>query len=254
MPQQERISRDLEFVGDAKHTLNVKGPMGEEMHHLHDHFDQISLDSARWTGTTPVSGDSVAISAGVGGLVLLTAGNADDDSCGISSQLVFEGAKNCIAEARLKVPDIGDTALFFGFAETIAYSNNAMPIAYDSNSVTSGATDAAGFVLDKDASSLGSDEWLCAAVYNNNDATNVSSGETAVSDEWVDLRVELKLDAEVSSTNAIANFFINGVAVGHITTAIVAATDLCVCCWIENRDSVNGTAKIDRIDVWQEAN
>ncbi len=253
MPQQERIGRDIVFVGDAKHSQNVQGPMHETMHHLHDHFDQISLDTANWSETLPGSaGDSLAISAGVGGLVLLTLGNADNDSGMISSQIIFEADKNCICEARLKVVDITDTACFFGFTDAIGESNSNMAIAFEADTIEGTAQNAVGFVLDRDALTLGGrDEWLCCGVYGDTDAVNVSSGETAVSNTWVTLRVELKK----SSDYAEAWFYINGVAVGYIEDSVATATDLCVAVHGENRETgVNGTIYIDRIDAWQDEN
>jgi len=254
MPQQSRISRDLIFVGDAKHGQNVNGPMHEKMHHFHDHFDQISVDAANWTMTIPDSNDSIAISAGVGGLVLLTGGDADDDSIMLGSQLIFEAAKNCICEAKIKVDTIADTACFFGFADAIAYSNNAMAIAYDGNSQTHGATNAVGFLLDVDATTLGGDEWLCVAEYGS-EATAFSSGVTAADGTWVTLRIEL----DGSTTYATASFYINDVHVGGFigsssAGAVTSTTDLCVGLHAENRGVANCTVYADYIDCWQDEN
>lgn len=258
MGQQEKISRALQFVGDAKHSQNIRGPMHEKMHHFHDHFDQVSMDTVDWTAYNNETADSCAIDPGVGGILLLTMGNADDDSNSVGGQIIYEAVKNCICEARLKVTDITDTACFFGFSDADNEDDHNMAIAYDSDSVTSGADNAVGFVLDKDGTSHGgsADEWICCGVFGGTDSlVNVSSGVTAVSDTWVTLRVEL----DGSTTYAKAIFYINGIAVGTIpgtslVGAVTSTTDLCVVVQGENRDSTAGTIYIDRIDCWQDEN
>src|SRR3990167_9282298 len=111
MSNNVKIDRHIEFGGVALHKGNVKGPMQEVLRHYSDRFDGIALDTTnRWATSVPGTSDTIAISEVQGGEVLITTGTVDDDSCMMSSAIIFSADKKAIWEKKIIITDVSGTA------------------------------------------------------------------------------------------------------------------------------------------------
>src|SRR3990167_7734234 len=111
-----RVESTLEFAsGEASRRSNVVGTLQERKKHLKDHFIGDDLDTFLWATSLPGTSDTIAISEVAGGECLITTGTVDDDSCMISTAIIWNGTRNAVAEARITMDDVSGTALFVGF-------------------------------------------------------------------------------------------------------------------------------------------
>jgi hypothetical protein len=240
MSQQVKVDRKLIFSGDAKNKSNVDGNMLETKKHFSDNVMGDTLDTFKWAAQVDGSGDAVAIAEVAGGECLFTTGGNDNDSCFLSSALIYRGSKNPVIEVPITIDDVSGTAIFVGFTDVKYESNGHIAIEYPANSLTSTATDAVGFVCDADhTSSL----LMCCGVYGDTDATAVSSGITWTDGQKKILRVEL--------VGTIAYFYVDGVAVASIPVAVTSTTLLCasIQCMTRAADGQN-TVQAHQVDVW----
>lgn len=239
-----RVQETIEFVkaGKAGRNDNVLGPLKEKLKHVQDQFMGDTLNTNIWANSTPgAGGSSIAISEVAGGECLITTSTVDDDSCMIASPIIYNGSKNAIGEARITIDDVSGTALFVGFSDAKSEANQSIAIHYPSDTLTTVATDAAGFVIDADHATS---SIMCAGVIADVDKTAVDTGVDWADGETRDLRVELD-----TSGNAI--FYINGAPVARIASCVTAATLLCFTVQAATRaaDGAN-TVQFRRFDAW----
>ena len=217
--QNARISRNIEFVGDAKQEANIKGNLLPEKAIRVDYFDGKVIDETNeYTITVAGTADAIAVQ-GAGQIGLrATTGTADQEVCFIATPLIFDITQNPIIEARVEITDVSGTFLFFGFSDAVLETTPSATIDYAGGTLAAVATDAVGFVCDaeKTASAL-----YCAYV-----GTGIAVGASLASPTvtWTDgvkhtLRVELD-----SSGNAY--YYCDGIQVGYKATAV---TDVPLC-------------------------
>lgn len=244
MSQQVRVSRDIEFVGDAQHSPgNVKGPFSPEMVTLYDDFLGIGIDSTtKWAvslqGTTP---GTFKIVAAAGGIARFTMGTADNDVSEVASELTWSGIKKAIMEARIRVNIPTGCAIFVGFSDAKS-ETLLMAIDYNGGVLTTTATDAVGFLADADrlTSSI-----YCVGVKTDVDETPVDTGIDWVDAAWHILRVELNGDT--------ATFYLDGTVIGYLDVSQNGAVQLCVVVHTQARAATStSTPDIDYIKAWQE--
>lgn len=127
--------------------------------------------------------------------------------------LVYRSQRGLVIEADVTHNDVNDAALFFGFTD----QNSAleMPMEHNGSSVIATATDAVGWLYDTNFST---DNWRCVAAANGV-VRNFDSGRLHVNSVYQILRIELDYRGN-------ADFFLNGVYVGHITTAVTPSVAL----------------------------
>src|SRR3990167_3917425 len=102
-----RVERSIEFTpGAASRQANVLGPLQEKKKHFKDHFICDALDTNLWTATLPGTSDTIDVSEVAGGEVLITTGTVDDDSCMISTAIIWNGTRNAVAEAHITMDDV----------------------------------------------------------------------------------------------------------------------------------------------------
>jgi len=224
---QIAVNKYLDFRnGKAKHYYNVLGNMNRKNVVIEDFFTGIALDTTnKWAVSVPGSSDSIAISEVSGGSVLMTTGTADNDSCMISSAIIFEPAKNPWFEIDLTITDVTGTALFAGFSDAKSESNNSIAIHYDGDSLTSAASDAAGFVVDADHATS---SIMCCTVNDDTDGTADDSGI-----DWTDgvnyvLRGELNSDGDAVFYLWEADGTKGLTSVGYTASAVTTSDLYCV--------------------------
>ena len=236
-----KVDREINYGGRALHDRNVQGPLFEAKKKLSDDFTNITLDSNMWATSVPGSSDTIAISEVAGGECLITTGTADDDSCMLASSIIYNGTKNAIVEVRVTIDDVSGTALFVGFTDAKSESNNSIALHYPADSFTSVASDAAGFVIDADHATS---SIMLASVKADADTTPVDTTVDWLDGETRNLRVEI-------DTSGNAAFYIDGLPVGRIASAVTTATLLCVGVHAMTRanDGAN-TIQVRKVNTW----
>lgn len=248
MSQNVRVASDLEFQGLAEYNLNVLGNMVTKKYHLGDDFVGVSLDTNLWATSLPGTSDTIAISEIQGGCALLTTGTVDDDSCMMSTAIIWSGTKKAVLYARIHMVDVSGTALFVGFSDAKSESNNSIAIHYAAGTLTTVATDAAGFVIDADK---GTSSIYCASVKNNTDTTPIDTGV-----DWTDGQTR---ELWVILDGTTARFFMSTAAsviarpVAAIPSSVTAATLLCGTIQAMTRaaDGAN-EVRVYRTHIWQD--
>ena len=236
----------VQIIGDANHGGNISGNAKEYKRHTTYLFDGIALDTTNdWAVSVPGTTDSVAISEVQGGSALITTGTVDDDSCMMATPIIYSGTKNAIFEAKITVSDVTGTALFVGFSDAKSESNNSIAIHYASDTLTSVATNAVGFVCDADSTTAGASMIMCEGVKAGTDETSVSTGTTWADGETKTVRLELVGDE--------ATFYLDGVRLGYMDDALTAATLMCFTVQAMTRaNDGSNTVYVHRVDIWQD--
>jgi hypothetical protein len=241
-----KVGREIEFVNDAKHRANIVGDMQEKRNHFSDRFMGVTLDVTNtWVVTVPGTNDTIAItSEELGGAAKIRTGDGNDDSCMLSTALVYSASTNSSVEARIDIEDVTNSAVFFGFSDAKGEGNTYMAIAYTGNTEVDTATDAVGFLIDPESTTIGASSLLLV---------NTKAGTQAVIDtgiDWADndtrnLRVDL-------DTTGNATFWVDGVASGYKALAITAATPLCGTVQASSRTAAASTVWVRSFDAWSD--
>lgn len=116
------------------------------------------------------------------------------------------------AETKIKVDVVTNLAFFFGFTDQV--SALEMPFTLSAGTLTSNATDAAGFLFDTAATAA---TIKLVGVKGDTDATVQNTGVALVAGTYITLRVEI-------DENENASFYINGVLVGTLMASALTKT------------------------------
>jgi len=245
MPQQVKVFRDLEFLGNASYNPNIKGyPMYDKVFFT-DHFIA-DADESDWV-EEDTNGCTTTHSAANGGLTILTLGAINDDVGEFSHTAQWSASKNCVMEARVHSDIITLVGINVGWVSADMSTNDTIAFSITAGAATlaTGPTnDGAAFVFDTDGTP---DVWYCAATKATVDGTPVAATGTRapVASTFQNLRVALNSDGD-------ATFYFNGEAVGFLETCITAATLLTPYCAIISRTTGARVLSIDRITCWQD--
>ena len=253
MGQQVNVNRDLRFVGTAKHTDNVEGPMNLHMVTYYDDFLGVALDSTNdWT-VAGVNSGTAAIAAPH--MMTITTGAADDDDVDVASPLNWYGQYNACVEVRARNDDVSALAMNIGFSDATGEAADKIAMTYSGTTLTSNASDFAGFMHDPDATT---DKIYCVSTKANADGTVIDSGTAEGTDSaWHTYRVEL-VD---NGTTTDAHFYFNASGkeispsedlVGVEIDAITRTTPLCIYIGVINRESAANTFDVDYVKAWQD--
>lgn len=176
-----------------------------------------------WTVNAGSGGSAtVAISAGIGGLLLFTsddsAGTVGADGAQLVGSLNWQASNGGLTfETRLRNNSALTTrSLFCGFTDSTSLED-AFDSSGTADGITSTASDAVGFLFD---SRMTTKEWWAVGVAANTDAAHVSTGVAPVADAFDRLRVEI----DAAGT---ALFYVNGVRKARLTGCVTPGTDLC---------------------------
>lgn len=205
--RQNRIeldaSADLATQGDEL----VFGEGGKAMS-FQDNF--YGVTTGRFTlnsGADAQAADPAWDAAQSGGVAVLVTGDADGTAANDGSQLVAncpirldEMSEPIVVEARIRIKTaITTVSVFFGLTDNGSLEE---PFSNSSDTITSNATDGAGFLYDTDATT---DQWWGVAVDSDtDDAGNATLGVAPTADTWQVLRMELEPDG------SIVRFFVDG--------------------------------------------
>ena len=252
MSQQVKISRHLEFTGDANQESNIKGNFSPEKYFFFDDFSGADIDSY-WTqtedngGTVAIGTTAAVTGAGsaVNGSFTITTDVNDDDRGMLAGSLNFFPTKNPVMEARVKISRITLASFGVGFSDAVTEGNDVQPFSVTGTTITDTASNGAAIVFDTDATTK------YFYIVNSNAGTQggtlLSSTYVPVADTYVTLRIAID-----SAGNA--DYFINGVQVGHkaLAVAITSAATLCPYVSCINRAGTALVLTCDYIKVWQD--
>jgi len=236
--QQARISREIEFVGDANQEANVKGNLLPKRMCSVDYFETPIITVGTVTSspyTVTAAGTSASVAASAGGVIGVTFTTGTDDNAIAylaATPLVFDISQNPAIETKINITDVTGSVVFFGFSDALTETTPAATIDYADGTLAAAATDAVGFVIDADKASSA---VYCASIATGGSVTATAAAPSTV---WTDgqsktLRVELD-----SSGNA--KFYIDGALVNYTATA-VTDVPLCAMYNVGNRDGSSDT-------------
>ena len=238
MPQQERISRSLEFIGKAAKGDNIYGnPSYDKVVFYDDFLGDVIEDAYAVNVDNSCTG---AIAAGIGGTLVLTTSSTDNDKVEVAHELNWEAAKACIFETRLYVTDITNIAVCAGFNDAKTEATVKLPFSISNVTITNTTSDAVMFVFDADQASA---NWYFCNDKANAAAGSISTVAVANTTNYV-LRIE-------TDTSGNAWYYIDGTIVGYKANAITAATDLTPYIGAAARASDASTVVVDYIKCWQ---
>lgn len=151
-----------------------------------------------WWMTSVNNGTINTVTDEPGGVVQFLTATADNDNVALQSGLYRPTDGQLWMEARFKVADdIANTAVFFGFTETLLQASPVIPLAFSGSTMAyAGTGGIAGLLWDSNATT---NDWRAAtgdggaatAGAGNGTRANISSWSA---DEYIVLKVELGAD------------------------------------------------------------
>jgi len=220
------------YLDGNDYLPNIAGnPLPKKVAHV-DFFTTDTLSTDMYTETS--AGTAAATAMTAGGLcgVTHTTGTDDNATMFLATGLIFDISNNPVIETRVNINDTTGTMYFFGFSDAVSETTPAATIDYADGTLAAAATDAVGFLVDKDKES--------ARIYLVNIATagSVTAAEASPQVAWVSgesryLRVAL--DKDGGATFYMGTTLQNIIPVGYIAGAV---TDVPLCAIINagNRD------------------
>jgi hypothetical protein len=215
---------------------------------LLDHFlgDVIADQWGTAVGSDPQCVSADVIAGQIGGWARLSTGNDAAASMAVNgtqlhSGLNWEASQGAlIIEVRLKISNIADVCVFFGFTDQIASLEMPIESAASANTITTNATNAVGFMFD---TSMTDDNWWAVGVAADADATAQDSGTAPAAGTFQRLKI-------VISPSGSARFYINGSQVGsEMTGAITAATNITPVVAAFSRAAAQKNIDLDYIEI-----
>jgi len=242
MSQQVKVSRSIDFVGDANQESNVKGYFAPEKIMAEYNFTELALDNTNLF--TPFLDTTGTIALGSGGAVLTTA--ATDDLVCSQSQggIWWYPAKNPVVEMTFKIDAIANVAIYAGFSDAVSEATTLLPFGLAVATLTDTCTDGAGFLFDTRQT------LSYFNIVNTNNTTQaftqLSSAYVPVADTNLTLRTAI-------DTAGNAKFYWNGVEVGSKALAVRTTIPLIPFFGIRNNTASAHVATLRRVRVWQDA-
>ena len=172
-----------------------------------------------------------------GGVLSVTTDTGSADNAALYVGVFVPSDGGCVMEARFKVLDIANVAVYCGFTETLHATTPVMPAEFDTVTMTyNDSGGMVGFSFDKAGTTA---TWRAiagdgGAVASNADANGTVSGEGApVNDEYDIMRVEI-------DPNGDARCYHDGELIKSIATAVTAGDVQHAVLIIENRTATAG--------------
>ena len=188
-----------------------------------DFLGDVTLDQYNFLeGTDSATSSELILAGGIGGVLQITTGDAGSglaaDMAQVTQALQWQASNgSLIFQTRIKLSAITTCYAFVGFTDLAVTLEAPIESAGASNTLTTNATDAVGFMFD---TRMSTDNWWLTGVAADVDATAQNSGYAPVADTYEVLRVELTAGGK-------ADFFRNGLHIGtQMSGAVTAGADL----------------------------
>lgn len=239
MSQQVKISRSLDFIGDANEFRNVKGDFNPERIMVEYNFTELALDT---TNKYTVYLDTTSTVASGSGGALLTTATTDTKTCSLScGGIWWYPAKNIVMEAKFSIDVVTTVAINVGFNDATAEGTGALPFLITGTTVADTATDGAMFCFDTNQTT---DYWYIVNTKNGTQGgTILASTYAPAAATAVTLRVAID-----SSGNA--RYYYNGIAVGYKALAVTSTTPLIPYIGIRNNTATAHVLTARYVRVW----
>jgi len=191
-------------------------------------FEGATVNTDTWTvnvnGTASVAGQPNTTGLS---LFTLTTGTSDNGHATLTSDLTYlSSSKATLIEIRLKVDDVAEVGIEFGFSDAtsetagMAFSSLTSPTAVATNAVTF------GYLNDTGGNEIGTG-WRAMRVRAGTAAGTLLTGPVPpVANTWVELAVALALNAN----QVDATYFLNGDVVATATNVVAVNTPLYI--WV----------------------
>jgi hypothetical protein len=226
----------LEYLNSStKSVVDVIAPVS-----IFNDFLGPAVDTTNDLTFAAVNSGAIARTAGAGGIARITTGAADDDDADLATPLNFLASKGCSLEVRLAPNDVAGTAFNVGFSDATGEAADLIAITYSGTTLTSTASDFAGFFHDADATT---DVIRTVAVKGDTDGTVTSTGVAAADATYATYRVDINPSGDVS-------YFLNGKHIATEDAAITTTAPLCAYVAVINREGAANTLDVDYIRAW----
>lgn len=254
MGQQILVARRLKFLDSAYRTENVEGNVSFKRLTKHWEFQGKAIDNTNdWTVTDGSAGTDGTFTITSPHCLTITSGAADNDDEHFASELCYYGQYNPVLEVRARNDDVSGMAHFIGFSDAQS-ETNTIAFTLATATLTSTASDGAGFLLDVDATTK---TIRAVSVKGDSDGTVIDSSHTEGDASWATYRVELR----DNGTTCDALFYLNTDGksinpwtdiVGVELDAVTRTTALCIYIGVMNREAAANTLDVDYIKVWSD--
>jgi hypothetical protein len=210
------ISGKIDFKSAGNNKANVKGNLLTERACRVDWFDQAAIDTTNnYVQTLGGSSDAGAVVGGGQIGFKGTTGTGDNEISFLSTALIFDITQKPAIQTKVEVTDAAHSFFFFGFSDATSETTPDATIDASGGTIAAAATDAVGFFMDGDKSSL---------LYYGSIATGGSVTATSTGITWADgEKRTLRVDLDASGN---AKFFVDGVQKGYTAAAV---TDVPLC-------------------------
>lgn len=243
--QSEWLNGNLRYYDAASgETVDVVAPVKW----VEDFLWMAATYTNSATSSTPspitfaaVNSGSLVVASATDGVATLTTGVADDDDLDLASELTFVAARNCSAEARIRLATTV-CGFNFGFSDATGEAADLIAMTFATGTLTTTASDAALIYADSDATT---DVFRAAAVAADVDGASITSTITQDTNYHI-YRVDINEDGDCS-------FWIDGKLIGTQAAGITTTVPLCVYIGLIKRDGAAGAAiaYVDYIKAWQ---
>lgn len=240
--QSEWLNGNLRFYdATTSETVDVVAPVKLVEDFLWAAGTYITAPTPSFVTFAAVNSGSLVIAAATDGVATLTTGVADDDDLDLASELTFVAARNCSAEARIRLATTV-CGFNFGFSDATGEAADLIAMTFATGTLTTTASDAALIYADSDATT---DVFRAAAVAADVDGASITSTVTQDTNYHI-YRVDINEDGDCS-------FWIDGKLIGTQAAGITTTDPLCVYIGLIKRDGAAGAAiaYVDYIKAWQ---
>lgn len=208
---------------------------------LFDDFNRPVIDTNVWTANKNNSATAFAINAQVNGVLRGTVtNNSGNDLSWVYNSLNYQADDGgpLIFEARVALVTALTTNVFVGLSDE---ATGEVPISIDSGTVTTTATDAAGFYY---AGGESTPVWRCGGVANGTDSTQTAAAATRnpVAGTFQTLRGVLNGDG-------LGSFYIDGHVIAENVSGCVTKTVSVMPYFAISDDGAAGSLDIDYVFV-----
>lgn len=176
-----------------------------------------------------------------GGVIQITNDTGDNDNQALVAGPFRPSLGNTAMEARIKVDNVSDLAIYVGFTETLAIATPVMPAEFVTATMTyNGTGGMVGMQFDADGTT---DIWRSVfgdggAVSSNATANGVAGARAAVADVYDIVTAEIDSDGT-------ARVFLNGTTVESAASAVTGTDNFFAVVMVENRAASAAVWEVD---------
>lgn len=243
MSQIVKVSRKVEFMGDALTNQNVTGYFNPNKIMREWNFKELALNE---TNDYTVYVDTTsAVALATGGITLTTAAT-DTKTCSYAfGGINVLAANNPVVEFKFKLDVITTVAVNAGLTDAATEASGALPFTISGTTIADTATNGVMFCRDTEQTT---DRFY---IVNTKAGTQAGTLLTADQDPFA-AATNITLRIELLSTEK-ALYYVNGVCVGTKAASTTAATPLIPYIGIRNNSAAAHVLTLRYVRLWEDA-